>query len=202
MEYGFYFLGQWLSYLELTAMLSGILGVWFTIKQNPLCFPIGMLNVLLYAWLFFTPTIRLYADATLQCSYFLLLAYGWFKWTRSGKADNNLRPSRTSKRHWISIILISIPFILILALFLQKYTNADLAWPDSTLTVISLAAQWMVAKKKMENWILWILVDIFYIPLYIYKGLPLTAFLYFIFLLIAFRGWNEWKKDAIKHSNA
>jgi nicotinamide mononucleotide transporter len=81
-----------------------------------------------------------------------------------------------------------------MAVFLQEFTLASYPWLDSALTCSSLIAQWMIAKKYIENWIVWIVADIIYIPLYCVKNLPLTAFLYFIFLLLAFNGYREWKK--------
>jgi nicotinamide mononucleotide transporter len=177
------------------AMLTGLVGVWLTLKQHIWCFPVGMINVLLYAYLFFTPGIRLYADASLQCTYFFLLAYGWFKWTRNDPEKKNILPSRTLINDWKKILLIALPSVVLLSVFLQHATKADLPWLDSSLTVVSLIAQWMIARKKIENWYLWILVDIFYIPLYIYKGLPLTAILYFLFLILAIKGLKEWKRS-------
>ena len=194
LEQGFFFWGQWLSYLELAAMISGVLGVWLTMKQNVWCFPVGMVNVALYALLFFTPGIRLYADALLQCIYFILLIYGWYKWSGGSTHKEVLIPCYMSKAEWKKVILLAIPGTILLGTFLHSFTNADLAWIDSSLAVISLLAQWMIAKKKIENWMLWIIVDIFYIPLYIYKGLPLTAVLYFLFLILAIKGLQEWKR--------
>lgn len=194
-EQGFYFWGQWISFLELTAMLSGVAGVWLTMKQNVWCFPVGMLNVSLYAILFFTPGIRLYADALLQCAYLGLLIYGWYMWSGKKTEKKVEAPTYMQKAEWTKAILISLPATIILGAFLSTFTNADLAWIDSPLTVISLLAQWMIAKKKIENWLLWIVANSFYIPLYIYKDLPLTAFLYFLFLLLALKGWREWKQN-------
>ena len=178
-------------------MLTGVAGVWLTLKQNIWCFPVGIINVVLYAWLFFTPSIRLYADATLQCIYFILLAYGWYTWTISGTDHKKLSPTKTSNSVWLKLLLVAMPVFLSLALFFDNYTNADLPWLDSALTTISLTAQWMIARKKIENWLLWILVDISYIPMYLYKGLPLTALLYLLFLVIAIKGWKDWKQTLI-----
>lgn len=175
-------------------MITGVVGVWLTLKQNVWCFPVGMLNVLLYAWLFFTPSIRLYADASLQLIYFILLAYGWYIWIKPDSQSKKIAPSKTTLSEWKIISIIILPAIFLLAWFLQTYTDADLPWSDSSLTVISLIAQWMVAKKKIENWLLWILVDVLYIPMYIYKELPLMAFLYLLFLLLAIKGLKEWKR--------
>ena len=189
--------GQNASWLEILAMLTGIAGVWLTMKENIWCFPIGIINVSLYAWLFLTPGIRLYADALLQGIYILLLFYGWMNWADNNKNKDsrdtfNIQPKTALRLSFI--VLIST---VALAIFLQTFTNASYPWLDSALTCASLASQWMIAKKMIENWIVWIVVDIIYLPLYFVKHLPLTTFLYAIFLLMALKGYIEWKKNLI-----
>ena len=187
--------GQITSWLEIFAMLTGLAGVWLTIKENIWCFPVGIVNVTLFAWHFFTPGIQLYADALLQCIYVLLLFYGWLNWAEKNNKKEKLSPVKITIVTAIKVAIASIIGAVILAFFLQKYTNASYPWLDSILTCSSLAAQWMIAKKKIENWVVWIVVDIIYIPLYIVKHLPLTAFLYFIFLVLAIIGYQDWKKN-------
>jgi nicotinamide mononucleotide transporter len=184
--------GQSTSPLEVVAMLTGIAGVWLTVKKNIWCFPVGIINVSLYAWLFYSPSVKLYADALLQCIYILLLFYGWFTWTKKS-ADFFVRKIDVNTRWKISAITISAGVML--ALFLQINTDASLPWLDSFLTCFSLAAQWMIARKYIENWILWIIADIIYIPVYIQKELPLTAILYSIFLFLAVKGYLEWRRQ-------
>lgn len=189
--------GQSTSWLEIIAMVTGIIGVVLTIKQSIFCFPIGILNVLLYAWIFFSPEIRLYADGLLQCIFALLLIYGWINWTI--KKYEIIHPEKIDAKTGARLFLITISATIILSYFLSKYTNASYPLLDSSLTCLSLASQWMIAKKFIENWIIWIFVDIIYIPMYIAKQLPLTAVLYFIFLLLALRGYAEWKKKLVIH---
>jgi nicotinamide mononucleotide transporter len=186
--------GQTTSWLEIAAMLTGLAGVWLTMRQNIWCFPIGIVNVVLYAWLFFSPGIRLYADALLQCIYVLLLIYGWIRWKENEKYFERTIPLKIDSKSLSKIFLINIAATILLAGFLQKYTNASYPWLDSALTCLSLSAQWMIAKKYIENWIVWIVVDLAYLPLYLSKNLPLTAILYTLFLLMAFKGYQEWKK--------
>ena len=187
--------GQSTSLLELIAMLTGIAGVWLTMKENIWCFPIGIINVSLYAWLFISPGVRLYADALLQCIYILLLFYGWMRWSDKNKKNEIIHPIKIKSGISIKLFLFCLISTIALALFLQKFTDASYPWLDSALTCTSLAAQWMIAKKIIENWIVWIIVDIVYLPLYLLKHLPLTAILYAIFLVLAFKGYSEWKKN-------
>ena len=188
----FSILGQSTSLLEIAGLITGIASVWLTVRQNILCFPIGIINVLIYAFLFSSNGIRLYADAFLQIVYLILLIYGWIRWKKN-KIEINF-PISINSFFLTRLLVFCIPSFFILGLFLAYFTNASLPWLDALLTVISLAAQWMIAKKMIENWALWIVVNIIYVPMYIYKGLHLTSILYFIFLLLAFKGLSEWKK--------
>lgn len=184
-----------LSLLEAIAMLFGIAGVWLTIRQNSWCFPVGMVNVGLYAYLFYDPAVSLLADALLQSIYLFLLAYGWYKWKNPSKQTEVLLPQRSSLTLKLRLFIIGITTAIVLGWFFDTYTRASLPWLDAGLTSTSLIAQWMIARKKIENWLLWIIADAVYIPMYLYKQLPLTAFLYGIFLLLAIKGWQAWKKE-------
>ncbi len=192
-------LGQSTNWLEILAMITGLIGVWLTIKESIWCFPVGILNVTLYAWLFLTPGIQLYADALLQIIYVILLFYGWMNWSRRKKNNDIIHPGKINYSSAIKIIILTIAGAISLAFFLSSYTDASYPWLDSALTCSSLAAQWMIAKKYIENWIVWIIVDVVYLPLYLVKHLPLTAILYFIFLVLAFKGYTDWKKNIVRH---
>ena len=186
-------INQHISLLEWCAMSTGILGVWLTLKQNVWCFPVGIVNVALYAWLFFAPGVQLYADASLQVIYIMLLIYGWIRWTRRDSRIE-LAVTRSSLSLSLRLLAFTILVWIIFGYLFRRFTDASLPWLDSLLTSMSLAAQYLVAKKKIENWIIWIVADAVYIPLYFYKDLPLTGILYFIFLVLAVKGWMEWKK--------
>ncbi len=186
--------GQTSSWLEIIAMLTGIAGVWLTMKENIWCFPIGIINVSLYAWIFMTPGIRLYADALLQLIYIILLFYGWINWNYRNKNKEKKHPVNIPLKIALKLFIICLIATIVLAVFLQYFTNASYPWLDSALTCASLAAQWMIAKKMIENWIVWIVVDLIYLPLYYVKQLPFTVILYSIFLILAINGYTEWKK--------
>lgn len=193
-------LGQTTSWLEIVAMLTGIAGVFLTIKQSIWCFPIGIINVSLYALLFISPGIRLYADALLQCIYILLLIYGWIKWSEKKNTITSIKPVKINLNLSLRLSLFTIAGTCLLALFLLKNTDASYPWLDSLLACTSLTAQWMIAKKFIENWLIWIVVDFIYLPLYFIKHLPLTAILYALFMILAIRGYIEWKKYIIKNA--
>lgn len=177
---------------EVIGFITGVAGVWLTIRQNILCFPIGIINVLIYAYMFYSPNVRLYADALLQLIYMILLIYGWISWNKSKNSSD--QPIRINRYFSTRLLFISAISWITLGLILSKSTDAALPWVDAGLAVLSLAAQWMIAKKMIENWIVWIVVNSAYIPLYLYKDLKLTALLYAIFLVLAIKGLMEWQK--------
>lgn len=190
-----FILGQQTSWLEIAAMLTGILAVWLTAKKNILCFPTGIVNVALYAILFFSPEVKLYADGILQVIYLVLLAYGWKNWIQNKNEEGTLPVKFADKKFYPSLLLLFLCCSLITGYLFHRYTSASFPYLDSSLTVLSLIAQWMIARKWIDNWYLWMAADIVYIPMYYQKGLMLTAVLYFIFLILCFIGYADWKKE-------
>ncbi len=192
MTTSFILFGQETSALEITGFITGVLGVWLTIRRKILCFPIGIINVLIYAYLFQSENVRLYADALLQIIYLILLVYGWMVWNRSKNEKEEIRTVSILLAK--KLVIIGVLSTIALGVFLSHYTNASLPYLDAILTIISLIAQWMIAKKMIENWLLWIVVNTIYIPLYVYKGLAFTSILYLLFLILAINGWYNWRK--------
>ena len=192
MTTSFILFGQETSALEIIGFITGVLGVWLTIRRKILCFPIGIINVLIYAYLFQSENVRLYADALLQIIYLILLIYGWMVWNRSKNEKEEIRTVSILLAK--KLVIIGVLSTIALGVFLSHYTNASLPYLDAILTIISLIAQWMIAKKMIENWLLWIVVNTIYIPLYLYKGLAFTSILYLLFLILAINGWYNWRK--------
>lgn len=186
--------GQYFSILELLGTLFGIAGVWLTIRKNSLCFPAGLINVVLYGILFFNE--KLYADAILQVFYVALLLYGWIEWKKENRR-NDFHITSIKRKNWIYLSFICLLSSFIIGTTLKSQTDATLPYLDSLLTSMSLLAQWMVAKKKIENWIVWIIADVAYVGMYVYKNLLLTSVLYFIFILLAINGYYQWKKSFV-----
>ncbi|HLG34977.1 MAG TPA: nicotinamide riboside transporter PnuC [Bacteroidia bacterium] len=184
--------GEQITYIEIAGTVFGIAGVWLTIRQNIFCFPAGIINVALYAYLFFKS--KLYADAGLQIIYIALLVYGWMQWKEKTE-DKKLQVTRSDNAALILFAIIGIGATVLLGTFLYSKTDASLPYLDALTTVMSLIAQWLIAKKKIENWLIWIMADVIYVGMYIYKSLYLTSGLYFIFILLAVLGYMEWKKS-------
>ena len=181
-----------MSLLEWVAVAFGIAGVWLTVRQNPWCWPLGIVNVSLFAVLFWRE--RLYADAGLQLVYVLVSVYGWWAWVRGGPGEGPLRVSLVPKRWGAGLVLIGTALAVALGALLRRGTDADLPYWDAGTTAFSLVAQWMQTRKWLENWALWIAVDVVYVGMYLTKGLALTAGLYVAFIALAILGHREWSR--------
>lgn len=179
------------SALEATAFVTGAICVWLVVRQNIWNFPLGLLNVAVFAWIFYE--YRLYADAGLQVFYFILNLVGWYLWMFGGEDRSALKVSRISRREIVLTAAGIAVSTLALRWALTKAQGAAPLW-DALTTSISLAAQWLQSRKKVECWHLWILADVIYVPLYVSRGLNLTALLYLLFLGLAAMGLIAWRK--------
>ncbi|MCP1506402.1 nicotinamide mononucleotide transporter [Pseudomonas marginalis] len=183
-----------MSGLELFAAALGVIAVWLTVKQNPWCWPIGLVMVLLYTWVFYD--VKLYSDMLLQVVYAALQVYGWWQWTRRA---GDIKPGRqVTSLGWPAImtsLAIGAVGSLLLGAAMAHWTDAAQPWLDAALTGFSLVAQMWMAQKRVQCWPLWIAVDVIFVGLFLYKGLYLTAALYALFTLIAVQGWREWRAD-------
>lgn len=181
-----------MSPVEITGFVFGVAGVWLTIKENTWCFPVGLINVMVSLVLFYQQ--KLYSDAIQQVVYIVLLSYGWYQWIAGKGYEKDLEISLSSKKLLFILLIICLILSLTAGTLFKKYTDASVPYLDAIATAFSFIAQWMIAKKKIENWILWIIVNIMYIGIYVYKDLYLYAFLFFIYLILAIKGWSDWHK--------
>ena len=154
-------LGQETSFIEIIGFIAGIVGVWLTMKESIWNFPIGLINVIASLILFYRT--QLYSDTFQQAVYIVLLCYGWYKWAYGDKNKPELNITTSSARLWVTLLIIAIVCSTGGGFLFGKYTNASYPYWDATGTTLSLIAQWMIAKKKIENWLLWIVVNILYI---------------------------------------
>lgn len=179
--------------LEVFATIFGLLSVWFSLKENILVFPTGIVNTSIYVYILFYA--GLFGDMSINMYYFAMSIYGWYYWSK--KTDNNshvqIRYS-TNKEKKQSLILLVISYAVILYI-LKKYTSSTVPYIDSLTTAIFFVGMWLMAKKIIDNWVYWIIADIITIPLYIYKGLTITAFQYAVFTAFAIAGYITWKNQ-------
>jgi nicotinamide mononucleotide transporter len=193
---------EWLysNKTELLGAILGILYIRFSIRQSIFTWPTGLLTSLLYILVFFNS--KLYASMGLQVYYVAISFYGWYYWSK-GKNENNksLLPVRNvNKNLWKKIGTFSILIYSAILIILINFSDSDVPLMDSLTTSLSIVATWMLAKKYIENWIIWIFVDFVSIGLYIYKSLWPTVILFIVYTGMAFFGYTEWKKD-IKTNN-
>lgn len=182
-----------MSGLEWFAAALGVTAVWLTVKQNRWCWPIGLVMVLIYTWVFFD--VKLYSNMLLQVVYAVLQVYGWWQWTRRGQARQGRQVSYLATSSVVLSLVIGALVSVALGATMGHFTDAAQPWLDATLTGFSLVAQVWMAQKRVQCWPLWILLDVIFVGLFIYKELYLTASLYALFMLIAVEGWREWRND-------
>ena len=179
--------------LELVAVVITLVAVYLTTRQNIWCWPLGMVSVTLYALVFFQA--KLYADTGLQGLYFALAVYGWWAWLRGGEGHGELAVTRASSRAKVVLAVIAVVAGIALGQTLDRFTDASLPFMDSILTSSSIVAQWMQTRKLLEAWLVWLAVDVFYVGMFLYKGLTPTAGLYAVFLCLAVLGFAEWRRS-------
>ncbi len=168
-----------MTIIEIVASILGLVSVWLLTNQNLWCWPTGIAMVLLYIVIFYKE--KLYSDMLLQVFFVGMQIYGWYLWSVGKQFKKDLKVTFLDRKDKILWTLVLIFFSLILGYIMNKFTDADLPFIDSTTTVISIIAQWLMTKKIVESWILWILADIIYVMMYFYKELYPTAILYLFF---------------------
>jgi nicotinamide mononucleotide transporter len=195
-----YFFSQYDTYttfnivLEITAVIFGLFSVWFAKKDNILVFPTGLVSTFIYAYLLWQ--WELLGDSMINVYYFIMSIYGWYHWTRKkGDAIEFPIATMTNKEKITAIIIFvsTIVFVIIVYLYFNKFTNWY-SYVDTFLTAVFFVGMWLMAKRKIENWIFWIIGDIISIPLYFAKGYTFTSFQFLIFTIIAVYGYLEWKE--------
>jgi len=180
------------SLLELISFALSVLTVALNIRQVHWAWLFSILSSGMYAAVFFNT--RLYGDMGLQFVFILVSVWGWANWLRGDDAHERLQVTRLNARgRWNSVGATLLAFAA-LAWFLKAYTDTDVPYADGFLTAGSLLGQILLSRKKLENWHVWIIVDVFYVGLYVYKGLMLTALLYAIFVIMAIMGLRAWSK--------
>lgn len=182
-----------MSTFEAVAVIVTLAAVYLTTWQVIWCWPLSLLSVSLYAVVFFEA--KLYADMGLQGVYFVLSLYGWWAWLHGSRDHSRLEVSAASWPTRLAAFAIGWASGLALGALLARWTDASLPYVDSTLTAFSLVAQFMATRKILDNWLIWIAVDVVYVGMFVYKGLYLTAGLYAAFLVLAASGFGQWKRS-------
>ena len=180
--------------LEFTVFVFGILSVWFAKKENILVYPTGLIATIITTYLLFKAGYL--GDMMINFYYVVMSIYGWYNWTRKKEEGVKFPISRMtlSEKKWsLFIFVLTIGFVAVVYTFFDKFTHWT-SYVDTLVTGIFFVAMWQMTRRKLENWILWIIGDIISIPMYYSKGYTFTSIQYLIFTIIAIFGYIEWKK--------
>jgi len=179
--------------LEWAGVFTGILCVWLAAKNNIWNWPIAVVSVLIYIFIFFES--KLYADMGLQFYFFGMNIYGWYYWSKHRNNPEASRPIRLMSKNEMMLSMIgALLFTLILGFALHKNTDAAFPFIDSFCTACSLIAQLFLARKVLQNWLIWIFVDLLYVGVYMAKDLYATGLMYLLYVGIAAMGYADWRK--------
>jgi nicotinamide mononucleotide transporter len=186
--------------LEIVAVVFGFLSVWYSKQNKIFVFPTGMISTIIFVYLLFK--WGLLGDMMINAYYFIMSFYGWYVWTRKVDATNVTPISKINfqeKKISIVIFFATLLFVFVVYKTFDKWTSW-IAYADTITTAIFFVGMWLMAKRKIENWIFWIIGDVISIPLYFYKGLTFTSFQYLGFTFIAIFGYLAWKKNLSKQN--
>ena len=192
---------NWLeaNYIEVLGSVLGLVYIILSIRQNILTWPIGLITSALYVYVFFVS--KFYADMALQVYYVIVSIYGWYFWLKgSPDRKTRLQVSFTPRKLWIALALASLLFFLIIVFILKNYTDSPIPNGDALTTALSLVATWMLARKYLEHWLVWIFVDFLSAVLYALTGLWPTTILFVVYTVMAALGYISWRKNLLKTS--
>lgn len=200
-----FFFAQYYGYrplfiaLEIIAVIFGFLSVWYSKKENILVYPTGIISTLIFVYLLWQ--WGLLGDMMINAYYFSMSIYGWYIWTRKVDAVHYTPVTTMSRRENLYAALLftgTCLFVYLVYEYFDRWVDWT-AYLDTFTTGIFFVGMWLMARKKLENWIYWIIGDLISVPLYFYKGLTLTSLQYFLFTIIAVYGYIAWKKSLNKN---
>lgn len=181
------------SALELASFALALCMVLLNIRQSPWAWLFSILSAAMYAVVFYDS--RIYGDMSLQFFFIAVSLWGWYQWLFGGATHQGVQVSRMQPRTYLYSALAWLIGFIAIAAFLRLFTDTDVPHIDAFLTAGSLVGQILLSRKKLENWYVWIVIDLAYIGLYLHKDLYLTAFLFAIFVVLAVVGLRTWNKS-------
>ncbi|MBP6000405.1 MAG: nicotinamide mononucleotide transporter [Sediminibacterium sp.] len=191
------------TWLEAIAVIMGIVSVWYSRKENILVFPSGIINTTLFIYLSFKG--NLLGEASVNLYYTIMSIYGWYLWTRKKEdhVTNALKITNSSTKQRLQQFLVFVGFYTVLFFGLQflktNFAPDAIPWADALASASAYTAMWLMAKKKVDSWIWWIITNITSIPLYFIKGYAFTSFQFIVLLILAIAGFISWNKKASTH---
>lgn len=187
------------SLLEVAGVITGLLCVYLAAKNVIWNWPFAIISVAIYIFIFYDS--HLFADMGLQFYFLAVNIYGWYFWSQKPSSQQKTPVSLLKKREAILAIVAIIAFTCLLGWLLLNHTTASYPFIDSFCTACSIVAQFFMARKVVQNWLLWVFVDVIYVGVYLFKGLHLTAIMYAVYVVIALIGYLDWKRDYQKQGN-
>jgi nicotinamide mononucleotide transporter len=186
--------------LELVAVVTGFACVWLAARESLWNFPVAIVSCALFIVVYYRA--KLYSDCYLQVLFIGLSLYGWYEWLYGGRGKTELGVSRTTGREWLAGAAFAVAFTIGFGYYLLNHTDAALPHLDSFTTAGSIVAQYLLTRKRLENWLLWILVDVIYVPVLWYKELYPTSALYALYLGLAAYGYWQWRREMLASASA
>jgi len=192
------------TWLELIAVIAGIVSVWYSRKESILVYPIGLINTTIYIYLSFKG--HLLGEASVNLYYTIMSLWGWYLWTRvdPNKYTIILQITKSNTRDWVYQILFFLAFYFSLYFSLtylkKEFAPEAIPWADALASAAAYTGMWLMAKKKVESWIWWIITNIASIPLYFVKGYTFTSVQFIVLLVIAIAGLKSWNDKAKSNS--
>lgn len=187
-----------LSLLEILAVSAALIYVYLAAKANALCFLFGFISSCIYTYICFK--YKLYFDTIINLYYMGMSVVGWYFWKRPQK-NQLLKISHLQKPLLLKYLIFGLLISILLGFLANENTDASIPYLDAFTTVFAILATWMVVKKQIENWLIWIVVDGLSIGMYFYKGLYFTSFLFLLYTLIAMQGYFSWRKKMLSDAN-
>ena len=184
-----------MSAIEIVAAIVTAISIWLATTENVWYYPTGIVSVLLYAWTFFDA--HLYAETGLQFVWLALMIYGWREWMHGGAGKSELPVTRTTRWGWIVVAISGGVLSIVIIAIQKKWTNNPAPYIDSSIAAWSIVAQWMTARKWIENWLMWIVINIAAVALYVNRHLWPTAVLYAVLLLLGIEGYRKWRRSLV-----
>jgi len=184
--------------LEYIAVFAGIGSVWYSRKENILVYPIGLISTIIYIFLSFK--VGLYGEGSVNFYYTVMSVYGWILWTRKDKEQHYLvNISASTKKEWLQHLGFCVFFYVVIFVILSwlkknEYSKEVIPWADAFASATAFTGMWLMAKKKIESWYWWIATNIASIPLYFVKEYVFTSVYYFVLLIMAVFGLQEWMR--------
>ena len=191
--------GSPVTWLEIMAFVLALAMVWANLRVNPVAWPLAILSSLIYALLF--ADSKLYGEASLQFVFIALALWGWWQWLRGVQSDGaRLQVRRLSARARWRVLAATLAAWPLLGLLLARATDSDVPYFDALPTVASISGQILLGRKLVENWPVWLAVNVVSVFLFAHKGLWLTVLLYALFAALSVVGWRAWQRKALAHA--